>query len=44
MFLTQKMIWEPLKCAIFLEKVYVGLNENGHNFSLKIVYERIKSS
>ena len=41
MNLTQKIIWEPLHCRIFLEKVYLRLNENGHRISLKILYERI---
>ena len=34
-------MWEPFNCSIFLEKVYVRLNENDHNISIKIVYERI---
>ena len=41
MALTRKMILEPLNCGIFLEKVYVRLNENGLNNALKIVYEKI---
>ena len=40
MVLTQKMIWDPINCGMFLENVYVKLNENGHNVSIKIVYER----
>ena len=39
MVLTQKIISEPI--FRFLEKVYVRLNENGQNVSIKIVYERI---
>ena len=38
MVLTQNIIWEPHNCGIFLEKVYVRLNENGHGFSIKIVF------
>ena len=41
MVLTQKMIWEPLNFGTFLEKFYMGLNENGHNISIKMVYQRI---
>ena len=47
MVLTQKIILEPMSinCGLFLEKVYivycVRLNENRHNVSIKIVYERI---
>ena len=37
----QMIIWEPINCGMVLEKVYVRLNENGHNFSIKIVYEKI---
>ena len=40
MVLTQKMIWEPLNCDTFIEKLYVGMNKNGHNIDIKIVYER----
>ena len=32
------IIWEPLNCQVFLEKVYARFNENGHNISIKIVY------
>ena len=39
--LTQKMIWEPLNCDLFLEKVYLRHNENGRYISYKIVYLRI---
>ena len=35
------MIWEPLNCDSFLEKVYLRLNENVLEISLKIVYEKI---
>ena len=41
MVLTHKMIWEPLNFGIFKKKFHVGLNENEHNISIKIVYERI---
>ena len=39
--LTLKMIWEPLNCGSFLEKVYLRLHEYVLKISLKIVYERI---
>ena len=41
MLITQKIIWEPHNCGIFLEKVYLRINENMHEISVKIVYERI---
>ena len=34
--LTQKIVWEPVICSLFLEKVYLRLRENWHKFSLKI--------
>ena len=37
MVLTQKIIWEHLNCAIFVEKVYVRLNKNEHDISIKII-------
>ena len=40
MILTQKIIWEPINCDIFLEKVYVRLNENGHNVSINLRPEK----
>ena len=39
--LTLKMIWEPLNCCSFLEKVYLRLHENVLKISLKIVYKKI---
>ena len=38
-----KMIWEPLNCGSFFEKIYLRLHENVLKNSLKIVYERIKA-
>ena len=35
MLLTQKMIWKPHNCSLCLDKVYVRLNENGNEISLK---------
>ena len=35
------MIWEPINCGSFLEKVYLKLHEYVLEMSLKIVYERI---
>ena len=39
--LTPKMIWEPLNCRSFLDKIILSLHENALEISLKIVYERI---
>ena len=39
--LNKEIVGEPLYCGLFLVKVYIRLNENEHNISLKIVYERI---
>ena len=36
MVLTQKIIWGPFICGIFLEKIYGRLNGNGHNIAIKI--------
>ena len=35
------MIWEPLNCGSFVDKIYLRLNEHVFEISLKIVYERI---
>ena len=35
------MIWEPLNCGSFVDKIYLRLHENVLEISLKIVYERI---
>ena len=40
-FLLKKIIWEPLNCGSFWEKVYLRLHENMIEISLKIVNERI---
>ena len=39
--LTEKMTWEPLNCDSFFEKIYLRLQENVLEISLKIVYKRI---
>ena len=39
--LTPKMIWEPLNCGSFLDKIYLRLHENMLGISLKTVYEKI---
>ena len=36
---NSKIIFEPISSGIFKEKVYVRLNENGHNVSMELVYE-----
>ena len=38
---TQKMIWEPLNCSSFLDKIYLRLHENAVEISLQIANERI---
>ena len=35
------MIWEPLNCGSFVDKIYLRLHENVLEMSLKIVDERI---
>ena len=35
------MIWEPLNCGSFVDKIYLSLHENVLVITLKIVYERI---
>ena len=35
MVLTQKIICEPVNWGTLSEKVYVRLNKNGHNVSIK---------
>ena len=37
MVINQKMIWEPINCGSFLEKIYLRLHENELEISLKIV-------
>ena len=39
MVTTPKIIWEPLNCGSFLDKIYLRLQENVLEISLKIVYE-----
>ena len=41
--LTPKMLWEPLNCGSFLDKIYMWLHENVLEISLKIVNERIQA-
>ena len=41
MVFTQKDNMRTSDYGLLLEKVYVRLNENGHNISLKIVYKII---
>ena len=36
--LTKKMVWKYLNCGLFLEKIYLRLNENGCEISFKMVY------
>ena len=44
MVFTQKIIWESLNCGIFfLKKVYVRVNKNWHENSIKIAYKRISA-
>ena len=35
------MIWEPLNCGSYFEKVFLRLHLNVLEISLKIVYEKI---
>ena len=41
MILTQKIIPESLNFGIFLEMIDMRINDNGHNISIQILYERL---